>query len=73
MLSNTFLFYFAILFRLNKHAQRQNLMPHRNLLECDQDHIVQNPSIYQISVSNQANINPMEDRVNISNESGNTQ
>ncbi|CAC5368917.1 unnamed protein product [Mytilus coruscus] len=54
---------------LNKRKQRTNLTPHRNRLSYDQDHIVQNPSIYQISVSNPGCSNPIGDRVDTCNES----
>ncbi|XP_071145120.1 uncharacterized protein [Mytilus edulis] len=52
--------------RLSKLEQRPNPTPHRNHLSYDQDHMFQNPGIYQISVSNQGYSNPMGDRVDTS-------
>ncbi|CAG2241325.1 unnamed protein product [Mytilus edulis] len=52
--------------RLNKREQRPNPTPQRNHLSYDQDHMFQNPGIYQISVSNPGYSNPIGDRVDTS-------
>ncbi|XP_063410009.1 uncharacterized protein LOC134693207 isoform X2 [Mytilus trossulus] len=61
---------YVIKSRLHKREQRPNPTPRRNRLSYDQDHMFQNPSIYQIAVSNPGYSNRMGDTVDTSNESG---